>query len=682
MSSFKFTKFKQLVGEKAKIVPGTVASDEFVELQGELALRRQGIDRLHSSLTHYSKQLSKRKLLKSSGDNLLPPLESATFTLPANGERTPHERLSILFVSHGAEFGPSSAYGQCLSLLGDGHAKIALATEAFVDRMGVGILDGLERGQKGHEEFDRLRKKLEGRRVALDAARSKLAGQKGKKGEREAEVELGQAKDKYDDTAEDLQKCAERLQDEEIQQLRDLATFLEDELEYARKCQEILEDVKAKWLDESSVTRSTPAKPVALHSFNANSDEPPSPAPRSRSNSTRRPVPTLSEPKGTDEEEPEQAKDKDKDKDKDKTVKAKKSSRSLSIFSLSTGDKEKDKDKEGKETKDGKEEVEKRSRRSSSIFSVPGFGFTKKEEEKKEKEESVKKEKEESTSFSGSGNGTNGSSSLSRSRLNSLKNILQVNTSSASSSSKDYSSIPSASLNSHIPTLPPPTSTQASLTRDTLLKTVQAQWNYVAKHPDELSINVGDKVVVEKEANAEWWIGMNTRNGERGMFPAAYCKDMSEEEEEEEAEGAGRHKRMSTEDSGWSYPFGDAEEDSETESRNILAKKKVFDSDDSSSDDEPPPPTLPKRPSASNSRPSSSSGTRSAFLSPSPKPSLHRSSSSIESGGGTKKPPPPPPPSRSRTGTVNQGYVGGSNAVQVIPPGGGILKSGKSPFED
>ncbi|XP_065214606.1 JNK-interacting protein 1 [Planococcus citri] len=56
--------------------------------------------------------------------------------------------------------------------------------------------------------------------------------------------------------------------------------------------------------------------------------------------------------------------------------------------------------------------------------------------------------------------------------------------------------------------------------------THRALHKFIARHSDELELDVGDPIYVQKEADDLWCEGINLRNGNRGIFPSAYVVDV------------------------------------------------------------------------------------------------------------------------------------------------------------
>ncbi|XP_039286821.1 JNK-interacting protein 1-like isoform X2 [Nilaparvata lugens] len=75
-------------------------------------------------------------------------------------------------------------------------------------------------------------------------------------------------------------------------------------------------------------------------------------------------------------------------------------------------------------------------------------------------------------------------------------------------------------------TLSSASSTSLPLTQLELLEaTHRGLYKFVPRHRDELEVEVGDPLYVQKEADDLWCEGVNLRTGQQGIFPSAYAVD-------------------------------------------------------------------------------------------------------------------------------------------------------------
>ncbi|KAE9409089.1 BAR-domain-containing protein [Gymnopus androsaceus JB14] len=245
MASKQLGKLRQWAGEVISSREKTVVSEEFNELAQDIELRRGGVERLFLASKGYHHWLSKKK------DNLA--LDDPEKLLPL-------DILGIILLTHGEEFGDDSEFGSCLTNLGKAHCKVATLQEAYAVTFQDTFLSSIEKFGDEIREYDQVKKKLESRRLSYDAAISKVEklrnSKKDKEKERkEAEEELEKAQARYEETTEDLRAQMYSIQENEIDQTRELTAFLDLELNFVEQYLAVLKDVKSGW-NVSSATRS------------------------------------------------------------------------------------------------------------------------------------------------------------------------------------------------------------------------------------------------------------------------------------------------------------------------------------------------------------------------------------------------------------------------------------------
>jgi hypothetical protein len=59
-----------------------------------------------------------------------------------------------------------------------------------------------------------------------------------------------------------------------------------------------------------------------------------------------------------------------------------------------------------------------------------------------------------------------------------------------------------------------------------ILATHRGLHKFLPRHRDELEIEIGDPIYVQKEAEDLWCEGVNLRTGNQGIFPSAYAVDL------------------------------------------------------------------------------------------------------------------------------------------------------------
>ncbi|KAA1466813.1 BAR-domain-containing protein [Dentipellis sp. KUC8613] len=255
MASKRLGRLRQWAGEVISTKEKSVVTEETRELEQDIELRRNGIDRLQLAAAQYHHSLSKKK---------------QSLALDDPDKFLPRDALGIVLLTHGEEFGEDSAFGQCLITLGRAHCKIATLQEAFALTLKDSFLSTLSKFEDEIKDYEVERKKLETRRLNYDAALHKmdrLKGSKKDKERQEAEDELAKAKSHYEETAEDVRARIYAIQDNEKAQLRELGHFLDIECKYAEQYLDVLRDVKDNWHEDTSDDREVPRPVGPMHNF-------------------------------------------------------------------------------------------------------------------------------------------------------------------------------------------------------------------------------------------------------------------------------------------------------------------------------------------------------------------------------------------------------------------------------
>ncbi|KAF2755887.1 BAR-domain-containing protein [Pseudovirgaria hyperparasitica] len=223
----KLDRFKQWAGERMGGEVKTNTSDEFKDLEQEMQLRHDGMDKMHKSVNAYVKYLNKRS-----------ELDDKEKAMPVGA-------FGSIMVSHSDDFEPDSEFGNCLKTLGRANERIARVQENYVSEATSTWLESAERSLAQMKEYQAARKKLEARRLAYDTSLAKM--QKAKKEDYRTEEELRSQKAKYEESSDEVLRRMQDIKEAEADSVQDLTTFLEAELSYYDRCREVLLQVKREW---------------------------------------------------------------------------------------------------------------------------------------------------------------------------------------------------------------------------------------------------------------------------------------------------------------------------------------------------------------------------------------------------------------------------------------------------
>ncbi|KAK4446780.1 Endophilin-A2 [Podospora aff. communis PSN243] len=224
----KFDRAFQWAGEKMGAEAKTTMSDDFKQLEMEMALRFEGMDQMQRSMSMYVKWLGRRGEAADDKEKNL-----------AVGY------LGRTMVNHGEEFQPDSDFGNCLIAMGRANERVSAIQETFVSEATTTWLESLDRSLAMMKEYQAARKKLESRRLAYDASTTKM--QKAKRDDFRLEEEQRSAKAKYEESSEDVLRRMQDIRDAESDSVRDLTQFLDAELDYHERCAEELRRVRKSW---------------------------------------------------------------------------------------------------------------------------------------------------------------------------------------------------------------------------------------------------------------------------------------------------------------------------------------------------------------------------------------------------------------------------------------------------
>ncbi|CAG1966169.1 unnamed protein product [Fusarium graminearum] len=231
----------QWAGEKMGGEARTAHSDEFKNLETEMALRQDGMEKMQKSMTGYVKWLSRRNELMEDKER-----------------GTPMSALGRTMATHGEDFEQDSEFGNCLLSLGRANERIAGIQDSYVDSANATWLDNLERSLAMMREYQNqnARKKLENRRLAYDASTNKL--QKARRDDFRVEEEVRMNKAKFEETSEDVLRRMQDIKETEVDNISSLTQFLEAELDYHERCAEELRRVRQSWAGGASSPTSAP----------------------------------------------------------------------------------------------------------------------------------------------------------------------------------------------------------------------------------------------------------------------------------------------------------------------------------------------------------------------------------------------------------------------------------------
>ncbi|EIW74787.1 BAR-domain-containing protein [Coniophora puteana RWD-64-598 SS2] len=499
MASKQLGKFKQWAGEKISSREKTVTADDnddFKETEQDIDLRKEGLIRLHMAAEDYHHTLSKKK-------------ESPA--VQENEKLMPIDTFGIVMLNHGEEFGDQSAFGSSLVKLGRAHCKVATLQESYAITFQDGFINSCKGFLQDIRDYEHQKKKLESRRLSYDAALNKLEKLKASKKEKEkdrkdAEDELQKSRLRYEETSEDVRARMQAIQENEVQQLRELTNFLDIQLNFARQYREIMQEVKEGWCDEAMLTNFERSRSRAGSQHTRRSVDDGS---RFRSvRSKRSAVSMNNQGSSTDDDGPRKPHSR-----RPSESKTTMSSRPTSRASRKRSD--------SAATAGAAEKASKRMSvagwASSAVSSVTGRGRKEGSNFAALKDKAGGDSDDDESDKEGSGTRPPSSRSMAKK---------------------------SPMLSSSSPRVPPRRSKPPSPTG----RVVKTLYDFSGT-ADELPFKAGEEIVVLSEPSEDWWLGQNA-SGRKGLFPTNYVESTS-----------APSSHMPRSSSGVPYPDDESEDD-------------------------------------------------------------------------------------------------------------------------
>lgn len=138
--------------------------------------------------------------------------------------------------------------GQAMIAYGRAHRDIATLQSIYALCFRDNFMSFLTRAADQLEALATARKLLESRRLAYDSALTKVEKNfKKDKDRRDAERELDDAKDNYEEVADEVKSMMEGVKTGEVDFQRELKNLLGVEMNYVHQYLEVLKGVDAEW---------------------------------------------------------------------------------------------------------------------------------------------------------------------------------------------------------------------------------------------------------------------------------------------------------------------------------------------------------------------------------------------------------------------------------------------------
>ncbi|KAI6230635.1 Endophilin-B1 [Aphelenchoides fujianensis] len=163
------------------------------------------------------------------------------------------EHLGQAMLDAGNEFGPSTPYGGALLKVAQTELKIGASEHEFLNATAANTLVPIRRFLEGDmKTIQKERKVLHGRRLDLDACKSKLRKAKTVEAQATAEADLRVAQAEFDKQVEITKLLLEGIQTAHNNQLKCLRDFVDAQMSFYAQCHQHMADLQRELSGSSS----------------------------------------------------------------------------------------------------------------------------------------------------------------------------------------------------------------------------------------------------------------------------------------------------------------------------------------------------------------------------------------------------------------------------------------------
>ncbi|KAM6409555.1 endophilin-A3 isoform 2-T2 [Rhynochetos jubatus] len=245
----QFHKASQLFSEKISGAEGTKLDEEFQEMERKIDVTNKAVAELLSKSTEYLQPnpAYRAKL------GMLNTMSKIRGQVKTTGYPQTEGLLGDCMIRYGRELGDDSMFGLALLDAGESMKQMAEVKDSLDINVKQNFIDPLQLLQdKDLKEIGHHLKKLEGRRLDYDYKKKRLG--------KIPDEEVKQAVEKFEESKELAERSMFNFLENDVEQVSQLAVFVEAALDYHKQSTEILEDLQSKLQNRINVASSRPKR--------------------------------------------------------------------------------------------------------------------------------------------------------------------------------------------------------------------------------------------------------------------------------------------------------------------------------------------------------------------------------------------------------------------------------------
>ncbi|XP_041513130.1 endophilin-A3 isoform X1 [Microtus oregoni] len=231
----QFHKASQLFSEKISGAEGTKLDEEFLDMEKKVDITSKAVAEILSKATEYLQPnpAYRAKL------GMLNTVSKLRGQVKATGYPQTEGLLGDCMLKYGKELGEESAFGNALIEVGESMKLMAEVKDSLDINVKQTFIDPLQLLQdKDLKEIGHHLRKLEGRRLDYDYKKRRVG--------KIPEEEIRQAIEKFEESKELAERSMFNFLENDVEQVSQLAVFVEAALDYHKQSTEILQELQNK----------------------------------------------------------------------------------------------------------------------------------------------------------------------------------------------------------------------------------------------------------------------------------------------------------------------------------------------------------------------------------------------------------------------------------------------------
>ncbi|XP_065703844.2 endophilin-A3 isoform X2 [Patagioenas fasciata] len=238
-----------LFSEKISGAEGTKLDEEFQEMERKIDVTNKAVAELLSKSTEYLQPNPAYRARLG----MLNTMSKIRGQVKTTGYPQTEGLLGDCMIRYGRELGDESMFGLALLDAGESMKQMAEVKDSLDINVKQNFIDPLQLLQdKDLKEIGHHLKKLEGRRLDYDYKKKRLG--------KIPDEEVKQAVEKFEESKELAERSMFNFLENDVEQVSQLAVFVEAALDYHKQSTEILEDLQSKLQNRINVASSRPKR--------------------------------------------------------------------------------------------------------------------------------------------------------------------------------------------------------------------------------------------------------------------------------------------------------------------------------------------------------------------------------------------------------------------------------------